>query len=66
MKGLDPLGDSKPDYLILNMLWKKIRELYADSTDPKDQPIKLLTWNYPQEHMVEHIIGHESNQAAHD
>ena len=23
---------------------------------PKDQPIKLLTWNYPQEHMVEHIM----------
>ena len=56
MKGPDPLGDSKPDYLILDMLWKKIRELYADSTDPKDQIIKLLTWNYPQEHMVEHIM----------
>lgn len=38
------------------MLWKKIRELYADSNEPKDQIIKLLTWNYPQEHMVEHIM----------
>ena len=56
MKGSDPLGDSKPDYLILDMLWKKIRELYADSNEPKDQIIKLLTWNYPQEHMVEHIM----------
>ena len=36
MKGPDPLGDSKPDYLILDMLWKKIRELYADSNEPKD------------------------------
>lgn len=36
MKGSDPLGDSKPDYLILDMLWKKIRELYADSNEPKD------------------------------
>ena len=51
MKDPDPVGDSKPDYLILDMHWKKIRELYADSNDPKDQPIKLLTWNYPQEHM---------------
>ena len=56
MKGPDPLGDSKPDYLILDMLWKKIRELYADSNEPKDQIIKLLTWNYPQDHMVEHIM----------
>ncbi|MBR3050522.1 MAG: formate dehydrogenase-N subunit alpha [Selenomonadaceae bacterium] len=56
MKGPEPLGDSKPDYLILDMLWKKIRELYADSNEPKDQIIKLLTWNYPQEHMVEHIM----------
>ena len=56
MKGVDPLGDSKPDYLILDMLWKKIRELYKDSTDPKDKIIQLLTWNYPQEHMVEHIM----------
>ena len=56
MKGPDPLGDSKPDYLVLDMLWKKIRELYADSNEPKDQIIKLLKWDYPQEHMVEHIM----------
>ncbi|MBR1580002.1 MAG: formate dehydrogenase-N subunit alpha [Selenomonadaceae bacterium] len=46
MAGPDPVGDSKPDYEILDMLWKKIRELYASSTDPKDNPIKALTWNY--------------------
>ena len=56
MKGPEPLGDSKPDYEICDMLWRKIRELYQDSKDPKDDPIKLLTWNYPKEHMVEEIM----------
>ena len=46
MKGPDPTNDSRPDYWIIDKLWKRIRELYKDSTDPKDNGIKLLTWNY--------------------
>ncbi|MBR1396100.1 MAG: formate dehydrogenase-N subunit alpha [Selenomonadaceae bacterium] len=57
MAGPDKVGDSKPDYEICDMLWRKIVELYADSTDPKDNIIKQLTWNYPNDgHMVEHIM----------
>ena len=46
MKGPDPTNDSRPDYWICDKLWKRIVELYKDSTDPKDNTIKLLTWNY--------------------
>ena len=46
MKGPDPVNMSRPDYWIIDKLWKRIRELYKDSTDPKDNIIKLLTWNY--------------------
>ena len=57
MAGPDKVGDSKPDYEIIDMLFRRIRELYATSTDPKDKPIQLLTWNYPNDgHMVEHIM----------
>lgn len=57
MKGPEPVGDSKPDYEILDMLWKRIRELYADSTDKKDEVIKLLTWDYGTgEEMVENLM----------
>ena len=46
MKGPDPVNDSRPDYWICDKLWKRIVELYKDSTDPKDNIIKMLTWNY--------------------
>ena len=46
MKGPEPVNDSRPDYWIIDKLWKRIVELYRDSTDPKDNIIKLLTWNY--------------------
>lgn len=46
MKGPDPVNDSRPDYWIIDKLWKRIVELYKDSTDPKDNIIKMLTWNY--------------------
>jgi formate dehydrogenase major subunit len=29
-------------------LGKRLKELYAESTDPKDEPIKKLTWDYPE------------------
>jgi formate dehydrogenase major subunit len=28
-------------------LGKRLKQLYADSHDPKDEPIKNLTWDYP-------------------
>ena len=46
MKGPDPVNVSRPDYWICDKLWKRIVELYKDSTDPKDNIIKMLTWNY--------------------
>ena len=55
-EGPDPLGDSKPDYWICNQLWRRIVELYKDSTDPKDEPIKFMTWNYSDDHTVEDIL----------
>ena len=56
MEGPKPLGDSKPDYEINNMLWRRIVELYKDSTDPKDEIIKRMTWNYSDDQTVEDIM----------
>ena len=56
MEGPKPLGDSKPDYEINNLLWRKIRELYQDSTDPKDEIIQRMTWNYSDDQTVEDIL----------
>ncbi|MDB5309408.1 MAG: formate dehydrogenase [Gemmataceae bacterium] len=45
-KALDPLGDSRSDAWFLYTLGKRLKELYAGSTDPRDQPLLNLTWDY--------------------
>jgi formate dehydrogenase major subunit len=45
-KALDPLGDSRSDAWFLYHLGQRLKQLYAGSTDPKDQPLLHLTWDY--------------------
>ena len=45
-KALDPLGDSRSDAWFLYHLGRRLKQLYAGSTDPRDQPLLQLTWNY--------------------
>ena len=45
-KALDPLGDSRSDAWFLYNLGKRLKQLYAGSTDPRDQPLLHLTWDY--------------------
>ena len=45
-KALDPSGDCRSDAWFLYNLGKRLKQLYAGSTDPKDQPLLNLTWDY--------------------
>jgi formate dehydrogenase major subunit len=45
-KALDPLGDCRSDAWFVYNLGKRLKELYAPSTDPRDQPLLHLTWDY--------------------
>ena len=45
-KAVDPPDDCRSDAWWIYNLGKKMKELYKDSTDPKDDPIKALTWDY--------------------
>jgi formate dehydrogenase major subunit len=45
-KAIDPLGDSRSDAWFIFNLGKRLKKLYADSTDPRDQALKHLTWDY--------------------
>jgi formate dehydrogenase major subunit len=49
-KALDPAGDSRSDAWYLYHLGKRLKQLYAGSTDPRDQPLLNLTWDYEREH----------------
>lgn len=45
-KGPEPPGEAQSDLWILDQLFRRLRHLYADSTDPKDAPVRLATWDY--------------------
>ncbi|MDQ3815894.1 MAG: molybdopterin-dependent oxidoreductase, partial [Armatimonadota bacterium] len=45
-KAIDPTGDRRSDAWFVYNLGKRLQKLYAGSTDPKDQPILNLTWDY--------------------
>jgi formate dehydrogenase major subunit len=45
-KALDPLGDCRSDAWFIYNLGKRLKRLHAGSTDPKDQPLLRLTWDY--------------------
>jgi formate dehydrogenase major subunit len=45
-KALDPLADSRSDAWFIYDLGKRLKTLYAGSTDPRDRPLLNLTWDY--------------------
>lgn len=45
-KALDPPEDCRSDAWFIYNLGKRLKALYADSEDPKDAPLKNLTWDY--------------------
>jgi formate dehydrogenase major subunit len=53
-KAIDPPGDARSDLWFIYHLGKRLKALYADSTDPKDQPIQNLTWEYEGGHHDPH------------
>ena len=46
-KIIEPPGDSRSETWFTFHLGRRLKQLYADSTDPKDAPIQALNWDYP-------------------
>ena len=46
-KVVDGPGDSRSELWFVYHLGKRLKELYADSTDPRDEPIRNITLDYP-------------------
>src|ERR671933_802947 len=46
-KVVEPRGDMRSDLWFYYHLGRRLKALYADSADPKDEPLKNLTWDYP-------------------
>jgi formate dehydrogenase major subunit len=45
-KAVEPAGESKSDAWYFTWFAKRLKELYAGSTDTKDRPILDMTWSY--------------------
>lgn len=48
-KVVEPPGDARSELWFFYHLGRRLKELYADSADPKDAAIQALTWAYPTE-----------------
>jgi formate dehydrogenase major subunit len=59
-RALVPAGESRSDLAILYELGRKLRALYADSTDPKDRALLDLTWDYDSDDPRERALGEPS------
>ena len=46
-KAVDGPGNVRQESFIIDRIVKRVKALYAASQDPKDAPIKSMTWNYP-------------------
>ncbi len=46
-KVVEPPGESRSETWFMYHLGRRLRALYADSTDERDAPVKALTWDYP-------------------
>ena len=45
---LDAPGDSRSDLWFIYHLGKRLKQLYAGSTGPRDEAMRHLTWQYPE------------------
>lgn len=46
-KAVEPPGDARSEAWFMFHLGRRLRELYRDSTEPRDRPLLDLTWDYP-------------------
>jgi len=49
-KAVDPPDDARSDAWFIHQLAKRLKALYAESTDPRDKPIQDLTWDFDRDH----------------
>jgi formate dehydrogenase major subunit len=59
-KAVDPPGDCRADTWFSYELGKRLKKLYANSTEPRDQGFKNLVWDFEHEDERERKMGEPS------
>jgi formate dehydrogenase major subunit len=64
--GVKPPGQARPDLEIIDEVFRRVRELYKGSTDPKDAPILKAAWSYGRETFAEDVLKEINGRAWKD
>jgi len=70
-KAIDPPGDARSETWFFVHLGRRLRQLYAGSTEERDRPLLAMTWDYPlegaiQEPRVESVLEEISGYTVAD
>jgi formate dehydrogenase major subunit len=55
-EAVKPPGEGRADLAVIDEMFRRVRDLYKGSTDPKDAPIQKVAWNYPAPGMAEAVL----------
>ena len=63
---VNPPGQAKTDLEIFDTVFRKVRDLYRGSVEPKDAPLLRASWDYPAEGRAEAVLQEISGRVVKD
>jgi len=61
--GVKPPGESKPDGAVVDLVFRRVRDLVKDSTEPRDEIIRKAFWTYTT---AEDVLREINGRVLHD
>lgn len=55
-RAVPPVGQAKTDAEIIDAVFRRVRDLYAGSSDPKDETILKAAWNYDPGSIYDQVL----------
>ena len=61
--GVAPPGQARPDLQIIDEVFRRVRDLYKGSNDPKDAAILKANWSYGKDTLAEDVLKEINGRA---
>src|SRR5262249_42226567 len=61
--GVTPPGQARPDLQIIDEVFRRVRDLYKGSSDPKDAAILKANWSYQKDTLAEDVLKEINGRA---
>lgn len=65
-QAVKPPGEARVDLDVIDEVFRRVRDLYKGSTDPKDEVIAKANWNYPPVNKAEAVLQEISGKVLAD